>query len=146
MSKIWLTLRLKDGRSGGCGQPLNRDDVELLETHPMTPRTAERVAAWSVGWEAGMFDLKVSELPEHAEEWSLECGTLLLILERWSRLLPHNVRMEMLDEWIDEIVTAELHGRSVHRRTGSILWRALPLMIWRSLRSGPVSEKCDRDD
>jgi hypothetical protein len=158
---------------------LTAEDVEYLETRPITPRIAKAAAAFYLDWEARMFDLKMSELPAHAEEWSLEwfddegnrawlatrryrssrrssvyardrersprVAQCCSMLERSSRLLPRRVRIEALDEWIDEVVTAELHGRSIHRRTGSILCRALPSMIGSSLWSAAAERRAEDD-
>lgn len=180
MGKLWLTLKLKDGREGSCAINLTAESVEHYETLPMTPRIAAAAAAWLLSWEAGMFDLKVSELPVRAEEWALELcdddgrrtwlateryrpsgrssvyardrersprvARCCSVLKKSSRLLPRRVRLEALDEWIDDLITAELRGRSVHRRTGSILLRALPSLIWSELRSWSTRATRVRDD
>lgn len=54
------------------------------------------------------------------------------ILEVANRLLPRDTRDETLDEWMDEIEAAAERDLPVFGRVVSILFRALPVMAWRS--------------
>lgn len=56
------------------------------------------------------------------------------------RLLPADTRLEVFDEWMDEIETAAEEKLRVRRRTISIILRSLPIMVFRSRRPVRVRE------
>jgi hypothetical protein len=59
------------------------------------------------------------------------------VLSVGARLLPAEVRGDALDEWTDEIATAEQEDAPVFRRTASILVRSLPPLAVRSYLPAP---------
>jgi len=58
-------------------------------------------------------------------------GRCALVLRFASRLLPATTREACLEEWVDEIYTADEAGLPVKGRVTSILARALPSTFWR---------------
>lgn len=92
-----------------------RRDGSTIRRGAMVGDTPERLAA-------GKSDTRTHQRVER-------CRSVLRVA---NLLLPRGVREDAFDEWVDEIECAAEAGLAVVSRTLSILFRSLPVMVWRS--------------